>query len=152
MDRLLDMPYRAMPAFSLDQDMVPEPDRTLDLHAGPADVIARSPVIVSCVFEGDRRYQYQSFLSDMRVVRVYQGDGIAVGQILPVFEPARIVKDSPTSQYAMPSGMYASGYVMMEEGGTYLLFLAAKVYAAEEDRTGKPTEYVMQEHPYANLA
>lgn len=42
-------------------------------------LIDDTPVIVSGVFDGDRSYGYQAFISQVRITHVYRGSGLAVG-------------------------------------------------------------------------
>ncbi|MDR0499997.1 MAG: hypothetical protein LBG97_01945 [Coriobacteriales bacterium] len=168
---LLDMRYQYMAVQNLNVQENTDFNSPLDLNADVTDIIEQSPIIVKCEFDGDRKYLYQAFLSQVRVTQVLKGDSSLNGKTIPVFEPVKITKsmdpngtessvtnDNGTGfvgidyhKYMMPSGMYNCGYTMLKAGDSYLLFLSAKEYHPAEDRTGKATEYVFVEHPYAKL-
>ncbi|MDR3136730.1 MAG: hypothetical protein LBU07_04880 [Coriobacteriales bacterium] len=150
--RFATTPYNYLPAHTTDQNLEPESKRATDLDADIDALISQSPIIIECVFEGNRRYLYQSFPSDVRILTRLKGDGIQAGQIMQIFEPVQLVNEAGKAHYATPSGMYDCGYTMMKEGAKYLVFLSAKEYPAEENRIDKHTEYVFQEHPYAKIS
>ncbi|MDR3136862.1 MAG: hypothetical protein LBU07_05585 [Coriobacteriales bacterium] len=175
-DELARLPYLYYAANHTDIALigkdVPEAD-FLDIDG----LIEETPVIIRAVFEGDRTYVYQSFISELRVNEVIRGDSISTGQPITVFEPVRITRlpwfeswrqESPDSftafsnhfglqgngapYVAQPTGSsYLYGGTMMKEGQEYLLFLRPKTYPSAEDRTGKHQEYVMVNNPYARL-
>jgi hypothetical protein len=150
-DNILSLPYRYFSVPPENQNLANETTGIVGLNASEDVLVSQSPVIVECIFDGNRKYLYQSFLSEVRILTVYKGDGIEVGQTIKIFEPVRITNKAETGQFAIPSGMYNNGYTMMKKGSSYLVFLSAKEYSPYEDRSGKMTEYVFQEHPYAKL-
>ncbi|MDR0515396.1 MAG: hypothetical protein LBG81_09630 [Coriobacteriaceae bacterium] len=133
-------------------------------------------VIVECEFQGKREYVYQAFLSEVEVVRVLKGGEGLEGQVISVFEPARIAGIDPGTWFpetqdewkgelskhfgyqegkpfyqVEPNGAYLYGGTMMAESGRYVLFLAKKAYSPYDDRTGKAQEYVLVNSPFAKL-
>lgn len=180
-DQVASMPYRYAPAnhqaVALAVDKTHD-DGTLDVDG----LFDKTPVIVKGVFEGDRAYGYQTFVSGVRITQVYRGDGLTAGQVIPLFEQIQIGRDpgfelmkqnSPDTYNAFvkkfdlaadaqapydmrPSGgdltFYLRGGTPMRTGREYLFFLAPKTYPSVEDRTGKPQEYLMENSPYARVA
>lgn len=140
-------------------------------------LVDETPVIVSGVFNGDRTYGYQAFVSQVRITGVYRGDGLAAGQTLSVFESVGVQRMSWLSDWkqrtpfaydaftkrfgdgdAAPAvirptvGIGLHGAMLMRPGQEYLLFLSPKAYPPAENRAGKPQEYLVQDNPYALIA
>lgn len=140
-------------------------------------LIDDTPVIVSGVFDGDRAYGYQAFVSQVRITHVYRGDGLAAGQTLPVFESVGVQRMSWLSDWKQRSpsaydaftkrfgagdaapavirptaGVGLHGGMLMRPGQEYLLFLSPQAYPPVENRAGKAQEYLVKDNPYALIA
>ncbi len=176
-EKLADLPYLYYAATP--DDLAPHSEHPE--NGGVIDVdklIETTPIIVRGVFEGNRTYGYQTFVSGLRVTEVYRGSEVSVGQTIPLFEPARIrqlswadswkrgagdsyksffehfgIEDGSAPPVVQPSsGAYLYGGTLMRPGQEYAFFLYPKTYPDVEDRAGKPQEYILMNSPYARLA
>lgn len=98
----------------------------------PTDLVERTPVVATGTFTGERRYVYQAFKCEVELTGVARGEGLAVGDIISVYERAWIWDGAESSLTGM--GMFGSdrelwwgdGRTPLREGQEYLFFLRPK--------------------------
>lgn len=123
------------------------------------DLAEGAELVVTGTFTGERSYGYETLVSEVEVGSVLSGEGVAIGDVISVYEGLAVVEpenftglgqfsdEREVTPLGMTPNYYGAG--VMREGEGYLLFLNRK---RSGDAGDDEARYCQANSPYGHLA